>query len=436
MSSPVRAWIRRALQLSVVAPLALTACGPDLKNSTAFQCEEFHPALTGLELPVIPDVMELRTVSNRQFNDPASRSSTSSSRVGVVCLTANDKPTCEAAFATLEPGGGFAAECSQLCVDYHLATTRGDTVTAVATLEQLKNFLGPIDTPQEAMLIAFANRFRVSCDDASRGSAKSDRGGWQVIATSGHACGEGTALIRHYLHVSTDGELTEERSEVLQRGMPGCAIGRRPAGLSSRGVSACDEAVGRHFAQLAHLEAASVPAFEQLHDELSLHGAPVELRRDALRSALDEFHHTKLMTGLSHRFGAHPEAPQLSAFTPRSLLSLARDNAVEGCVRETFGALVAQYQARHAEDAEVRATMTRIAEDETRHAELSWAIDAWAMHNLSAAERVSVHLARRRALEALREEVKTAYDPDVARLAGLPSPQVAAVMLDALFAEA
>ncbi|MGV3623525.1 MAG: ferritin-like domain-containing protein [Archangium sp.] len=435
MSSPVRAWIRRALQASVIAPLALSACGPDVTNSTAFQCDQFQPGLTGLELPVIPDVMELRTVYNRQF-DESTRSSTPSSRVGEVCKTATDKPTCEADFTALEPGGGFGEECSQLCVDYHLATTRGDTVTAVASLEQLKTFLGPIDTPQEAMLIAFANKFRVSCDDPTRGSAKADKGGWQVIATTGHTCGAGAALIRHYLHVSTEGELTEERAEIIERGMPNCAIGRRPAGLSSRGVSGCDEALGRHFAQVAHLEAASVPAFEQLHDELSLHGAPMELRREALRSALDEFHHTKLMAQLSRRFGAEPEVPEVGEFSPRSLLSLARDNAVEGCVRETFGALVANYQARHAEDVSVRETMHRIAEDETRHAELSWAIDVWAMHNLSAAERVSVHTARRRALEALREEVKVAWEPEVARLAGLPSPEVAAAMLDSLFIEA
>ena len=104
--------------------------------------------------------------------------------------------------------GGFASECVQLCVDFHIATTKGDTVSAVQSLEQLKSFLGPIDTPQEAMLIAFANTYRVSCDDPEKGSAKPDGDGWTVYATSGHTCGAGTALIRHYLHVSADGALT------------------------------------------------------------------------------------------------------------------------------------------------------------------------------------------------------------------------------------
>lgn len=435
MSSPIRGWIRRALQVSVVAPLALSSCGPDLKGSTAYRCEGIGPALTGLNLPVIPDVMELRSVYNRSF-DESVRSGQAGAREGTVCATATDKPTCETKFDELAPDGGFADECLQLCVDYHLATTRGDEVSAVASLEQLKTFLGPIDTPQEAMIIAFANRFRLSCEDPARGSAKPDGDGWQVIALSGHTCGEGTALLRHYLHVTGEGELTVERSEVLERGMPGCAIGRRPVGLSTNGASACDEALGRHFAQLAHLEAASVPAFEQLHDELALHGAPVALRREAMKSVLDEFHHTKLMAAVARRFGAEPQIPEVATFTPRSLLALARDNAVEGCVRETFGALVAQYQSRHAEDAALRETMERIAEDETRHAELSWAIDAWAMRRLSSAERVSVLSARRRALEALREEVRVAYEPEVARVAGLPPPELAAAMLESLFAEA
>ncbi len=423
------------MQASVVAPLALAGCGPHLKGAIGYQCSENGAALTGLNLPVIPDVMELRTVWNRQFSDNQ-EAPRASGRVGEVCATATDKPVCETAFNALAPDAGFADECFQLCVDYHVATTRGDDVSAVASLEQLKIFLGPIDTPQEAMLIAFAHKFRLSCDDLAKGSATPSGSGWDVLATSGFACGEGTALVRHYLHVTSEGVLTEERSEILERGQPGCAIGRRPVGLTSSGASGCDEALGRHFAQIAHLEAASVPAFEQLHAELTAHGAPVALRDEALRSALDEFHHTKVTARLARRFGAEPVVPEVAPSKPRSLLSLAVDNAAEGCVRETFGALVAQYQARHAEDEDVRTSMQRIAEDETRHAELSWDIDAWAQHQLGAAGRVTIRQARRRALETLREEVLEAYDADVARVAGLPSPEVARVMLDVLFAEA
>jgi hypothetical protein len=57
----------------------------------------------------------------------------------------------------------------------------------------------------------------------------------------------------------------------------------------------------------------------------------------------------------------------------RSLEELAVENAVEGCVRETYGALTAIWQARTAKDPSVAAAVRRIARDETRHAALSWA---------------------------------------------------------------
>ena len=56
---------------------------------------------------------------------------------------------------------------------------------------------------------------------------------------------------------------------------------------------------------------------------------------------------------------------------PRRPVEIARENAEEGCVRETFGALLAAHQAAYACDPEVREVMTRIAGDELRHAALA-----------------------------------------------------------------
>ncbi len=68
----------------------------------------------------------------------------------------------------------------------------------------------------------------------------------------------------------------------------------------------------------------------------------------------------------------------------RSLEALAVENAVEGCVRETMGALFAMHQAASAADPHVRATMVSIAPDETRHAALGWAVAEWALDSLRA----------------------------------------------------
>ncbi len=92
------------------------------------------------------------------------------------------------------------------------------------------------------------------------------------------------------------------------------------------------------------------------------------------------------MTAAAHRYGARPPAFVVDPPRPRSLAALARENAVEGCVRETWAALLAAYQAMSAEDPAFRALMAEVAVDERRHAELAWAIDAWARTRLSAAE--------------------------------------------------
>ena len=51
----------------------------------------------------------------------------------------------------------------------------------------------------------------------------------------------------------------------------------------------------------------------------------------------------------------------------------------EGCVEETLGALVASELAESENDPSIRGVLARIAEDETRHAELAWRTLAWAL---------------------------------------------------------
>ncbi|RKH13546.1 hypothetical protein D7V97_05495 [Corallococcus sp. CA053C] len=203
--------------------------------------------------------------------------------------------------------------------------------------------------------------------------------------------------------------------------------GRRPEGLCSDGaVAGGAPELGALFAKMAHLEAASVPAFERLADELSAHGAPERLVRAARRSAGEEVRHARVMEALAVRHGAAMPELTVAPFQHRSLEALALENAVEGCVRETFGALLAQWQARCAEDAAVRESLGTIAPDELRHAELSWAIDAWALGRLSSEARARVEAARSEAWLALERDAEASLLPGaVARTSGLPSAQVA-----------
>ena len=114
----------------------------------------------------------------------------------------------------------------------------------------------------------------------------------------------------------------------------------------------------------------------------------------------------------------------------RSLVEVAADNAAEGCVRETFGALVATLQARRAADPIVRNAMRSIAIDETRHAALSWELAAWAHARMSPLERrrVAAH-----AREAAERFVAAVDHPEaVHRVAGMPRPDEAHALFVAL----
>jgi hypothetical protein len=203
--------------------------------------------------------------------------------------------------------------------------------------------------------------------------------------------------------------------------------GRRPEGLRSDGaVAGGGSVLGALFAKMAHLEAASVPAFERLAEELAAHGAPERLVRAARRSAREEVRHARAMEALARRHGAPMPEVVVAPCEPRSLEALAIENAVEGCVRETFGALLAGWQARSARDEAVREALSTIAPDELRHAELSWAIDAWALARLSPEERARVEAARQEAWRALeREAEESTLGEELAMQAGLPSPEQA-----------
>ena len=200
-----------------------------------------------------------------------------------------------------------------------------------------------------------------------------------------------------------------------------CGVGRRPSGLVAtkrkRGGHGVSE-LGAYFAEIAHLEAASVHAFHMLERELVDHGAPQRLTRAAARAARDEIRHARVTSRLARRFGGVPQTPRVVQRTRRSLVSIACENAVEGCVRETFGALEATWQAKNAADGEVRSKMARIAVDETRHAALAWAVHQWAWTKLDARGQRRVLRARRDAVQTLAREVATPKPEALVREAG------------------
>lgn len=208
--------------------------------------------------------------------------------------------------------------------------------------------------------------------------------------------------------------------------------GRRPKGLLDEGAPPGGAAAW--FALCASLEAAAVVAFAELHEELVLLGAPAPLQRECLLALEDEQRHARLMTELARKGGAEPEPPQIRRVPARARLQLACDNAAEGCVRESFGAISALWQSVTSSDPVVRAAMAQIAKDETRHAELALSLDAWLSGLLNRVERQQVATARQTAYEELRHELgstETTPDPILA----LPVGAQAQHLLDETMSE-
>jgi len=207
--------------------------------------------------------------------------------------------------------------------------------------------------------------------------------------------------------------------------------GRRPEGLASKPIEGPD-AAARFLAQSAYLEAASVDAFERLAQELRAHGAPRHLIAASKRAAKDEVRHARVTTKLAEGAGAEVPTCLLAPRSVRSLEEMAIENAVEGCVRETFGAAVGIIQAERASDRRVRRAMKTIARDETRHAQLSWAVAQWLDPRLDAQARARVRRARADAIEALVQSATQEPDVTLTHRLGLPSSAQARAVLDEL----
>lgn len=361
--------------------------------------------------------------------DPARATVNVAAKRGTPCATATDPAACNAALKDLRTQAGWRPASDGLVYPRfkYLAYTSGDDVGVVTSLADLRAFVAPAETAKDAALLATAtDEYRIVCD--GRNNALQTSAGWDVVAQSGSTCGAGTHLDEHVLGVaSSDGAVTVKQTVRLQEGDPGCAVGRRPEGLAPGGYD--DGTLGGWLAEVAHLEAASIAAFGRLSRELAAHGAPGRLVRAADSGRVDEVRHAAMMGELARRHGAEVREPDAGDLPIRSLFAIALENAVEGCVRETFGALVATFQARRASDARIRCIMHVIAADETKHAELSWDVAAWIEPRLTPDERAAIARAKAEAVADLATALATPLAADVHDRAGMPSPGEARRMI-------
>lgn len=346
------------------------------------------------------------------------------SESGVPCDNAVDSQRCERDFST---------ETGTPSDDQYILTTQGDVVEAWRTVADRLAVLGVIDTHDEAVYVAQLNGYYVQCHNVQDFAVRQVAEGQYEVRHREWNCDPDPSQ-RVTLSINRDGEMELVATEDL--GIEECpVVGRRPPGLCRRMHAVRVSVVGDHFAKAAHDEAASVRAFRVIARELRAHGAPPALVRRARTAAREEVRHARQMRGLARRYGAAYHAPRLEPQPLRSLEAFALDNAVEGCVNETFAALEGAYQSQTAQDPAVREVMAQVAHDETGHAALSWKMAAWAAQQLDAAANARIEAAQREAIARLRRALDRERDGDVQRLAGVPSPEHAHRLLDSLETE-
>jgi len=423
--------LRHVLALSI-APAAV-ACGIDVDDFEQISCgpDEGSRYVDDLAPKTPADYVELR--SGDGFTDTGMLDLNVIGTSGDKCGGATDLAACEAAIAAAGATSGFRiGQCVDFCMNHIIVKNTGDAVEVLSTKEAVLDWIAPIDTAGEAVLAASLAGYWVACDNPELGGVKDTGSGFEVLGSKYTAVCAPIERTLYRLAIASDGSVTELESEVVER--DSACIGRRPAGLVRQRARGATR-TGAYLASVAHLEAASVDAFEMLAEELAHHGAPRSLVVRAGVARRDEIRHARVMKRLAMRHGGVARPPVVKHSSPRALEAIALENAAEGCVRETFGALVGMWQARAAKDPAIRRAMRRIAEDEARHAELAWAVDAWILPQLDEAARARVENARMEALEAVLEEARAGNDPELVAALGLPD-QASGERLAAHFVEA
>lgn len=166
--------------------------------------------------------------------------------------------------------------------------------------------------------------------------------------------------------------------------------------------------------------------------ELKAHDAPGELVDAARVASGAALNNAAMLETLALRWGVRPRQPNVVPIAVRPLESLAAENTSQGCVLGTWAALEARYQSLAARDPVIRRTMERVACDGLRHAEFSWAVEAWAHRRLQREAWGRVELIRTQAVHDLLAALRIQRGRELCVEAGLPTMLTARGLAHAL----
>ncbi len=217
------------------------------------------------------------------------------------------------------------------------------------------------------------------------------------------------------LHCGPMAQSPEKCCYAVTTQIEGCAIPGRPLVVDGAVVTAtavcgddawCSEWMpdlsildSAQRAQLAErwtadglLEHASVASFSRMAIALMTFGAPPSLVDGCHRAARQEIGHARDAFALASVYAGEARGPgrlplPANLPLPNSFETLAIETLREGCINEAIAAIDAAARLACATDPAVRAVLTRVAEEESEHAELAWRCLRWLLEQGDASVR-------------------------------------------------
>jgi hypothetical protein len=402
---------------------------------TAVKSQDVFGQFKDMTLDARYDGILLRSIFTNQDPDGGDGGCTAplgEAALGNPCAKASDAKACGEQLACLfTPTSEWKHSGNRQPEHYYFIAGKDGVLGTITTRVQLLGMLGSVDTQAKAVLLSALDGGDRATVVAYRGVAN---GNHEVIISGGGPCASEPVYEKKIL-VTKTGVVTELQKNVSTAAPTACVEGRRPAGLVDCPAGGINVGIGEYLAEAAHLEAAAVAAFAQMISSLRAMGAPESLVAAADKARRDEIRHARAMTRLAAGYGCAPKRVELQSFEGHSAESLALENIVEGCVRETYSAVRAAWQATHAQDPAIRAAFQALAAEEAQHAELSWSLAAWLDTQIDAKARDRVQVAYDEAIESLRRELRSAPHGSVQTLAGVPSVPVALRLLDEMLGQ-
>lgn len=143
-------------------------------------------------------------------------------------------------------------------------------------------------------------------------------------------------------------------------------------------------ALASRWQDVAAMEHASVASFARFTLQLMALGAPADLLAETQQAASDEIEHARVAYAIASTYAGRPLGPDAldlqNVGIETDRLSVLRGLIEEACVGEAIGVAEALAFADGAKDPVIAEVLSRVAEEEQRHAALAWRALAWMLN--------------------------------------------------------